>query len=335
MNEKDERLARFCRERGVDGVWIRRRANVAWAADGADVHCDASSQLGVASLLWTPQRKLVLCDVIEAARMRAEEFGDGWEVAESSWCEPAQAPQGRYACDWPEDVLVDLRAPLTAPEVARARELGADTADVMRAVMFDVRRGWNELEAAGALSGRLRERAVRTPVILVAADERIARFRHPIPTAMRCERALMVVVCAERGGLFVAMTRSVHFGPPPPELRRRHEAVCRVDAALRDATRPGVRWCDAFAVAQRAYAEHGFDGEWKLHHQGGPLGYAPRDFLATPVETRTVRERQLVAWNPSITGTKSEDTMLSDGEVLTAIDHWPLLGRRPDILVRP
>jgi hypothetical protein len=43
---------------------------------------------------------------------------------------------------------------------------------------------------------------------------------------------------------------------------------------------------------------------------------------------------QLVGWNPSIAGTKSEDTILSTGEVLTAARNWPMVGSRPDILCR-
>jgi Xaa-Pro aminopeptidase len=334
MNAKDERLASFCRERAVDGVWIRRRANIAWATDGADVHCNAASELGVASLLWTPERKLVLCDNIEGPRMRAEEFFGDWEIGESRWWEPGRAPRGKYASDWPDDALVDLRAPLTELEVERARELGRDTAEVMRGVMFEIRRGTSELEIAGSFAGKLRARAIGAPVILVAADERIERFRHPIATEKRCERALMLVVCAERRGLIVALTRLVHFGALPAVLRRKHDAVCKVDAALHTTTKPGMRWCDLLEVAQLTYAIEGFADEWQKHHQGGPMGYAPRDFVATPSETRAVRERQLVGWNPSITGTKSEDTILSGGEVLTAMSDWPTCGTRPDILVR-
>jgi antitoxin VapB len=334
MDEKDRRLESFCRERSLDGVWIRRRANVAWAADGADVRCNSGSELGVAALLWTRERKLVLCDDIEAPRMRAEEFGEGWEVVPRRWFEPAREPDRRYARDWPDDVLVDLRAPLVEAELARARQLGRDVAEVLRGLMLDLRQGWSELESAAELSARLLRRGIHSPVVLVAADERIARFRHPIPTSKRCQETMMVVVCAERRGLIVAATRLVHFGALPDQLRRKHDAVVRVDAALHAATVPGARWCDALAAGLRTYAEQGFPGEWELHHQGGPMGYEPRDFLATPGEERTIRERQLVGWNPSITGTKSEDTILSAGEVLTAMDDWPDREGRPDVLVR-
>jgi Xaa-Pro aminopeptidase len=334
MGEKDRRLLELCRARGVEGVHVRRRSNFAWLTDGADVHVDSSSQIGIASILWTPERKVVLTSNIEAARLRAEELGSEWEVSESKWFEPAAAPEGNFASDWPEDVLVDLRAPLTDPELARARELGRDVAEVFGLLMHDVHPGWSELEAEGRLRQRLLAREIDAPVVLIAADDRIARFRHPIPTARRFERTLMAVLCARRRGLIVAITRLVHFGELSAELRRKHEAVCAVDAALHAASSPGTRWCDALAVARRTYEAAGFPDEWQLHHQGGPMGYEPRDYLATPLETRTIRERQLIGWNPSITGTKSEDTILSDGEVLTAVPDWPMLGSRPDILRR-
>jgi Xaa-Pro dipeptidase len=83
-----------------------------------------------------------------------------------------------------------------------------------------------------------------------------------------------------------------------------------------------------------AYAEQGYADEWLKHFQGGPMGYATRDFWATPTEQRFIAENQAVGWNPSITGTKSEDTMLSTGEVLTQTPGWPMNGTRPDIMVR-
>jgi antitoxin VapB len=60
--------------------------------------------------------------------------------------------------------------------------------------------------------------------------------------------------------------------------------------------------------------------------------------------TEVVRIGQVYAWNPSITGIKSEDTILVaaiGNEVLTAIDSWPRLSvevdgqlwERPAVLV--
>ena len=93
-------------------------------------------------------------------------------------------------------------------------------------------------------------------------------------------------------------------------------------------SRPGRKLCEVFNDAVEAYREQGFADEWKLHHQGGPAGYEPREFVATPTLDNVVSAGQVFAWNPSITGVKSEDTVLigkERNEVLTGISGWPTM----------
>jgi Xaa-Pro aminopeptidase len=278
-------------------------------------------------------------DRIEAARLKAEEFGSEWEFEVREWWETEpQAPEG-FATDFPVDLIAELRFSLTRHEIERVTALGADCGDAMGRVLRGMRPGESEIEIAARLAAELTRLEIAAPVILVAADERIERFRHPLPTGNRAQRALMAVLCGQRHGLIVALTRIVHFGRLPDDLRRRHDAVCAVDEALHRATVPGARWCDALQTAIHAYRAQGFADEWEKHHQGGPLGYETRDFKATPAETRTIQTDQLVAWNPSITGTKSEDTILAAGlgragvTLVTSTKNWPMRGSRADILV--
>lgn len=338
MSEKETRLAEFCHGRGVEGVVLRRRSNIAWITDGCDTHIDLSSRLAFGTVVWTPAKKTVYADVIEAPRFRAEEFGAEWEFVDWPWARDEPAIDGNFTSDWPTDEIAPLRYSLTALELQKVRALGAETASVMCGVMKEIATGWSEHRVAGVLAGRLREHGVYTPVVLVAADERLSMFRHPIPTHKAVEQIVLAAVCAQREGLVVSMTRIVHFGAIEPELRRKHEAVCRVDAAYHGATKPGTRWCDALDAGLKVYRETGFADEWLKHHQGGPMGYELREFKATPTETRTVQPNQLAGWNPSITGTKSEDTIVAGGEVLTVCEGWPMVAAgatlRPDILER-
>jgi antitoxin VapB len=92
--------------------------------------------------------------------------------------------------------------------------------------------------------------------------------------------------------------------------------------------------------AEQAYSRSGYPDEWKKHHQGGLAGYEPREITATPATDQPVEVNQVYAWNPSITGAKSEDTILVGGEsnqVLTEIKDWPVLeipvGRQ--VILRP
>jgi antitoxin VapB len=74
------------------------------------------------------------------------------------------------------------------------------------------------------------------------------------------------------------------------------------------------------------YAEAGYPGEERRHHQGGATGYRSREWLAHPECDEIVQVRQAFAWNPTITGTKIEETALVLGdrvEVITSSPKWP------------
>lgn len=200
-----------------------------------------------------------------------------------------------------------------------------------------------EHQIAALLSERLMDRGVIPNLILVAADERISKYRHPIPTDKTLEKYAMLVTCARKWGLILSMTRIVHFGSISSELRRKHDAVARVDAELIAATRPNASVDSIFRKAIEAYKDAGFENEWHFHHQGGPTGYAGRDYRAKPGVLDKVEINQAFAWNPSIAGTKSEDTIIAladKTEIISAHGDWPMkkikiadeIIERPDIM---
>jgi hypothetical protein len=80
------------------------------------------------------------------------------------------------------------------------------------------------------------------------------------------------------------------------------------------------------ADVQRAYAEHGFADEWRLHHQGGLTGYKGREVFGVPDEPTSIPRWAAVAWNPSLTGgAKSEDTALVSGDGVEIVTRKPQL----------
>ena len=193
---------------------------------------DTANALGIASVLWTPREKVVFTDSIEAARLRDEEFGGEWEIRESRWWEPADAPSatggGRYASDWPDDAIAELRFSLTMREIERVRALGRDTIEILeRLLKNDVKPGMTEHRIGGAVAGGLRRHF--RPVVLVASDERIAKYRHPIPTAKtgRADRDGRGVRAAswvdrQRPHGFVSFVAAVRRASSPPRRRMPH-----------------------------------------------------------------------------------------------------------------
>lgn len=364
IQTKQRRLAEFLDRHGLDGVLLQQRANFAWITGGRDNHIANNTEAGVAAILATAGERVCLANTIEAPRMEREELArSGVEVVSFPWydrkrgaAKVAEVIAGRkVAADvdplglglppLPPD-FVEMRWSLTEEEVERYREGGRRAARAVEQACRSIDFGDSEHEIAGTLDYYLHQAGLTPLVTLVASDERIEKFRHPIPTHRSVESYVMLVTCAEYRGLISCLTRFVSFGPVPEALRAKAQTIADIDAAINLSTRPGRTLAELFGVLQKAYADHGHENQWKMHHQGGPTGYANREAVATPDSALTVQSNQAFAWNPSIVGIKSEDTILcrDDGvELLTpASDDWPtIVGRseagelpRADILVR-
>jgi antitoxin VapB len=206
----------------------------------------------------------------------------------------------------------------------------------MEAAARAVKPGQTEYEIAARLAFEAEQQGVQAIVNLIATDERIWLYRHPLPTGKKLEKYAMLILCGRQNGLICSLTRLVHFGPLPDELEQKAAATAQVDATFINSTRPGESLGNIFEKAASAYASAGFAGEWQKHHQGGAAGYEPREYLAVPGSQDVVRVGQAYAWNPSITGYKSEDTILvgeEHNEVLTEMPGWP--NTTVDGVVRP
>lgn len=342
FSQKQDCIEALLAERKLDALLLRRVSSFAWATCGAASYVNTATTNGEATLLITPSGRYLITNNIEATRLEQEEklAAQGWEFRVAPWHEAQDAvakltrglrlgADGPYpgASDLSGD-LVRLRVNLTPEEGERFRALGRLCAEAMDSAVGAVRPGQTEYQIAGLLAHEAERRGVRAVVNLIATDERVFAFRHPLPTDKELERYAMLILCGRRWGLVCSVTRFVHFGRLPDDLRRKAEAVASVDATFIAGTRPGRSLGEIFQQAMRAYAETGFPDEWHLHHQGGPAGYEAREYIATPDSADVVSVGQAYAWNPSITGTKSEDTILvgeAGNEVLTAIENWPTL----------
>jgi len=353
---KHERIKTLLDEQGLDALLLQRVSSFAWATCGAASYVNTASTVGEASLLITPAERYLITNNIEATRLEHEEKlkEQGWEFRIAPWHEKNDeikrltdgykvgADLPPFSADLSAE-LARMRSHLTDEEGERFRTLGCLCAEAMNAAAHSLHRGETEYEIAGHLAAESEKRGVQVVVNFIATDERIFKYRHPLPTEKTLDRYAMLVLCGRKYGLVCSITRFVHFGSLPDEIQKKAEAVARVDAAMLSATRPGKTLGEIFQTAVDTYAEVGYPDEWQLHHQGGSAGYEPREVVASPGATDLVHAGQVYAWNPSITGTKSEDTVIvneGDNEVLTTIEGWPMLGievngrevKRPAIL---
>lgn len=333
VHHKHDSVRTLLRRQSADGLWLRRARNIAWFTAGADPTIAVDSESGVYGVLVTGRRRVIYTDNIEAARLYAEEkFEDlGFEYTEFPWYNRQQPDMAAIITDDSaiEAELQQFRSVLGEAEQARFRALGRDAAAAIDEAARAVRAGDTEWEIAARLDAACRKRGGMAVVNLIATDERISNFRHPLPTNKRLEKTAMLVVCMRRSGLIVSATRFVNVGAASIELQEKLPKVASIDAVAMVASQPGRTLGDVFAELQGAYAAYGEEDQWKYHHQGGLAGYAPRERVATPGDPTVLQAGHTCAWNPSIVGCKSEDTILLNAngfEIVTqASGDWPML----------
>jgi Xaa-Pro dipeptidase len=313
VQQRIDAVRDILRGRGADAVLLDSRHDFAWLTLGGQNHVLAATQKGMAPILITRDDATVLAPINEIDRIADEEVpGLPLKLAQTTWW-PTSAPADALAAEDLADELESLRTALHPVEHERMRWIANVVDDVFAASLADLRPGrTTEDDLVADATARFLRHGVRLPVVLVAADERIDRYRHPLSAGKRIDRRVMLIVCAERWGVTVAHTQFVELAEPTPEITAAAKATAHVLAAMRDATTPGSSMGDVLAASQRAYAEVGMPDEWKRHHQGGSIGYQARERVATPNDDTPIRAGMAFAWNPSVVGHKREETLYLD-----------------------
>ncbi|CAG9621103.1 M24 family metallopeptidase [Sutcliffiella rhizosphaerae] len=355
----EQKVRIWLREKGHDGILFRRRNNFSWITEGKVNHIVQTTEFGVADILLLDDKKYCITVKMESRRLMEEELVNlGFELVECEWYESThqiieKLSKGKaIVADsyFPgmEDVssaLIQLRSQLSISEKERYEWLCKFSAETLEGVARKILPGMSEYEISSLVAAACMKAGVNPQVILIATDDRIYQYRHPIPTGKKLKKYAMLVLCAEKGGLVANVTRFVHFGSLPEELLINRKKLALIDVQMNVATRPGRKVKDIFQKAVNAYAEAGYPEDWRLLHQGGLTGYASREFLATMNSEEEILVNQAYAWNPAIRGVKSEDTILiesEDNKFLTHTGNWTYIeieheGRvylRPDILIQ-
>jgi Xaa-Pro dipeptidase len=333
-----ERLAlvgAFLAAQDADVLLMHRPENLAWITLGGDLR--VSREAGsVADAVITSDGITLVTSRIEAERIEAEVLPPLAGLDVVAWEDPAARPRalarhaaGRRTVSDGDHDLAHLRLPLLPFERRRFEAIGSAAAHALTDAVDAVEPDWSEHRVAVRLHATLREAGLELPVVLVGGAERFGRYRHPLPTDAPLGPFGLLVVCAQRHGLVVSLSRAVAFGEVPDVLAARLEHVLAVESAMLQATVPGVTGHEVFEAAREGYAAVGHAAAWRDHHQGGPAGYLPREWLATPGERRTIRAEVPVAWNPSLPFAKSEDTFWLSEDGLTNLTWDPRWPARP------
>lgn len=340
--------------KGYKGLWISTVVNFAWLTGGGRAFVNLADDNATGKILVTPTNAWLVATNNEVPRLQAEELeAFGLQAITYPWYVTLeQSLLQSHGIEMPlvsdrelEPEIAILRSQLTGREVDLIKRLGKDSARVVEACCKDIQPGEKECEIAGRISKGFWQAGMEPLVLNIAADDRAYSFRHPIPTGNPLEKHLAISVCVKKWGLNVTFTRIVHFGSLPDVLANKHAAAVRIEAQAIASSIPGADVNSIFNEMLQVYQETGFPDEWKLHPIGGLIGYQPREFNVAPDTHYNLQPNQAFCWNPTIAGTKSEDTLVITAgkpEIITSTDEYPFLEvlmkdqliRRPNILVR-
>ncbi|HPZ15111.1 MAG TPA: aminopeptidase P family N-terminal domain-containing protein [Sphaerochaeta sp.] len=332
MTRKEELAIKLNRVRTLmetlklDGVYLKRQDDFSWLSCGGQNYL-GWGEMGLCGLLVTADNTYAVTNAIERPRMIDEERLEemGFAVHSAVWHEldfeartlKQLVPSGRLGTDFNsplgtniEGEIKTLRLSLTEAEVGRIKEVGYWATLAMEEAAVSLRPGITEIEATKRIAMALYDQGMEFTSLMCAADERLYNYRHAIATENKIRERVQIGGNMRKWGLTVCLTRYVNFVPVTEELRRQYRLNQLIDCTLMEKTVVGRPYNEPLLAAKALYEEHGYADEFDKHHLGGPIGYANRDYRVDPTMLIPVVENQAFCWNPSITGTKSEDTIL-------------------------
>jgi len=357
---KEERVRAFLEREGLDALVLGRQDDFAWITAGGDSRVITTSEMGFAYLVITRDLKWLVSQWMDGQRFVDEHVaGQGYELVTPYWHQGSpedkvlELTKGmRVGADFALPgarqygaEIVDLHYPLTDLDIDRCRWIGRTADQILTQVAQDLQPGMTEREIAARLLYEYALAGLTIDVLIVGADERIERYRHPIPTDNALQRYALLHPAARRWGLHANVTRLVHFGEPSPETRRAMDAAATVGAHVATMLAPGVRFADILVEQKRLYAELDYPDEWNYHFQGGITGYTLGDAARCLNPEARVVERQAYDYFITVTGAKFEEFLLLTEhgiEIASQGSGWPMRNidtprgaiAVPDVLIR-
>ena len=343
---KKDRLSEYLEKKSLDGVFLTRRSNYSWLTCGARNKIADCADNGSASLLFCKDKLYLFTTNIEMQRMINEEINNFsfMECVEYKWFKPKDLEKKVASIvalnKIRQDAVIldgaklmdndfnEVKYCLTDGEKSRYKKLGKMSTECITATCNEIKKGMSEFNIQAILSDNLISLGITPWIILVASDERLFKYRHPIPTNKKIEKYIMVVLGAMKWGLIVSITRMIHFEKPEKEIIRARDLILRIDAEMILSSRPGMKYSDVLRNEIKIFSEFGMKDEWENHHQGGPMGYEGRYFLTNLHNEEIIEVNHAIGWNPSMRGYKSEDTIIVEEDknnIITQDSGWPLI----------
>lgn len=338
---KKKKIREFMVQEGYDAVLLARRDNFAWFSFGGDNKIFYSMDVGYGLLAITQQDVFLIAQTMDIDRIYDDEL-KGLEIEKKAirWYQETREQTAlrllkgkRIAADIPldgtqfkQDEIFALHLPYTQWEVERYREVGRMTDVLMKTVAEQIEPGMTEQEAASILLYEYGKQFSVPKVLLVGSDERIGKYRHPVPSNKKIEKTVLLHAAADIHGMHSNITRMFSFGKPTEELEERYNVLNQALASACALLIPGEKPREILERRKQIFAEHGLEVEYGNHYPGAVTGYWFGS--AEPIlQNKPIMDTQCFDWFITITGAKVEELVMATpkgGEVLSASGVWPL-----------
>ena len=333
-----------------DAVVLTKPGSVAWAIPGINPPIDRTAAVDTVWIVIAAESCTVITTAVEERRVAEELLPADVDLVAVPWwdgdamvaaaVQAAGVPISRIASDGHSSFGGDLdhqltqrRLPLDPVEQSRLRVLGQRATAAVESALRAWEPGQTDTQVAARIASGVESFGADAPVLLVGADDRLMRYRHPVAVGAATQNCVMAVLVARHQGLHVALTRYVS-ARDTAALESRLNVVRGIHRDVLSAGRPGRSYGDVLNILAHSYENAGQPDAWNEHYQGGPIGYAQREFEISPAQrtspwwTEVISENTAVAWNPSLAGgLKDEDTYLilaHDSELITDSSEWPM-----------
>lgn len=221
FNQRIQPLRELMKTKGLDAFVLRRNPNLAWAIAGR-AHVPTTIDMACFDLIITQDDATAITNVVEAPRLIAEELPTEISVKTIKWFEgrdPLLPTGAKVGCDQPGADRIDLgvevemiRASLIESDLARFKEICVDAAVALGNAMKQAESTDREIDVAGLITHSLWQADLEIAFLGVAGEERVNKFRHPLPTDAVVGNRVSASICAKRKGLIASVTRIVTFG---------------------------------------------------------------------------------------------------------------------------
>lgn len=312
-----------------------------WYTCGGRNNIIKNDDISIANILITLDKNYLLATTSDADRIMVEELsGLNFELVLHNWynenffnslkkIKEVKKIGGDF--EHPniinlESELSDIRMSLTEFEIKRLKKNCLRYSKFLTDYCLGLKPGISEEKISNELNYICLNNNIYPITLMVGSDERIFRYRHPLPTKKIVEKYLLIATVAEMDGINISISRSIYFGHSPKELLEKQKVVNYIECFLYHYSIPGRKIKELFDLGKKAYYEAGYPDEWSIHPFGGIAGYKPRELLVNENQERKVRENDLFGWNPTIKGAKAEDFAIvkeNSIEQLSIDKNWP------------